>query len=158
MPFLTAAVGGTIALTINGREVDLKVPEGAEDGKKLRLKDQAPGGGDLIVQLQIESHPYFRRESNNVILEVPLTVTEAVLGTKVDVPTVRGEQLTVTIKPGTSSGAKRRLPGFGIKGGDQLLEIKILAPAELSEKERELYEELSRLSTVENPRQGPPWS
>lgn len=156
IPFLTAALGGTATFSINQKQLDVKVPEGAEEGKKLRIKGQAPNGGDLIVQLKIEPHPWFKREGNNIVLDVPLSVTEAVLGTKVDVPTIRGESLTVTIKPGTSSGARRRLPGFGIKGGDQYLEIRIVAPTELDEKSRELYEQLSGLNK-KNPREDVAW-
>src|SRR5262249_55984279 len=116
VPFLTAVNGGTVTIDIDGREIDVKVPAGSEDGQNLRLQGQAPGGADLIVRLRVEPHPYFQREGNNIVLEVPITVSEAVLGTKVEVPTIKGERLTVTIKPGASSGSRRRLPGFGVSG------------------------------------------
>src|SRR5207245_727007 len=78
--------------------------------------------------LRIGPHPYFKREGNDVILEVPLTVSEAALGTTVEVPTPDGSWLGVKVPPGTSSGARLRLRGRGIKGGDQYIEIKVVVP------------------------------
>ena len=157
IPFLTAALGGTMSLNVNGRTIDLRVPAGVEEGKKLRLAGQGPGGGDLLVRIKIESHPYFRREGNNVILEVPVSVSEAILGAKVDVPTLDGTHLTVKVPPGTSSGARLRLRGKGIAGGDQYIEIKIVVPKSGDERSRELIEEFARLNP-QNPRADLPWS
>jgi DnaJ-class molecular chaperone len=84
----------------------LKVPAGIEEGGKLRLKGQGPGGADLIVKISIEPHSFFRREGNHIFLDAPLTVAEAVLGTKIDVPTLDGTLVTVKVPPGTSSGAR----------------------------------------------------
>lgn len=157
VPFLTMAQGGKLDLRLGGKTLGITVPAGSEEGKKLRLNGQAPGGADLIVVLRSQEHPYFKREGKDVILEVPISLTEAALGTKVDVPTVSGKQLTVTIPPGTSSGERRRLRGFGIAGGDQYIQIKIVVPSELDEKSRQLLEELAQLHP-ENPRQDLPWS
>jgi DnaJ-class molecular chaperone len=157
VPFVTAALGGTLPLSINGTQVDVKVPAGIEEGGKLRLKGQAPGGGDLIVKVHIEPHPYFRREGNNVRLEAPLSVTEAILGTKLDVPTLDGTQVTVKVPPGTSSGARLRLRGKGINGGDQFIEIKVMVPKVDDERGRELMEEFAKLYP-QHPRAGLGWS
>ena len=157
IPFVTAALGGTVSLSVDGRQIDLKVPAGVEEGKKLRLAGQGPGGGDLLVRIKIEPHPYFRREDNNVILEVPVSVTEAVLGAKVDVPTLDGTHLTVKVPPGTSSGSRLRLRGKGIAGGDQFIEIKIVAPKPADERSRELLEEFARLNP-QAPRANLAWS
>ncbi len=157
LPFVTAALGGTVSLSVDGRQIDLKVPAGVEEGKKLRLAGQGPGGGDLLVRIKIESHPYFRREGNNVILDVPVSVAEAVLGAKVDVPTLDGTHLTVKVPPGTSSGSRLRLRGKGIAGGDQFIEIKIVAPRAADERSRELIEEFARLNP-QSPRANLPWS
>ena len=72
-------------------------------------------------------------------------------------PTIRGDKLSVTIKPGASSGARRRLPGFGIAGGDQYLEIKIVTPTTLDPRSRELLEEFAR-HNPQNPRANLPWA
>jgi DnaJ-class molecular chaperone len=156
IPFDTAALGGSVSLNIDGREVAVKVPAGVVEGKKLRLAGQAPDGGDLLVKLRIAPHPYFRREGSNLILDVPLTITEAALGTKVDVPTLNGTRLSVKVPPGTSSGARLRLRGKGIAGGDQYIEIKIVAPAPADERSRELLEEFARRNP-QNPRAHMPW-
>jgi curved DNA-binding protein len=157
IPFLTAALGGKVTLSIDGREVEVKVPAGVEDGKKLRLAGQGPGGGDLYIKLNIEPHPYFRREGNNVVLEAPLSVTEAMLGARIDVPTLDGSRLTVKVPPGTSSGARLRLRGKGIAGGDQFIEIKIVVPKVEDARGRELIEEFARLHP-QNPRAGLGWA
>lgn len=157
IPFVKAALGGTVSLNVEGRTIDVRVPAGVEEGKKLRLAGQGRGGGDLLVRLKIEPHPYFHREGNNIILEVPISVMEAVLGAKVDVPTLDGTHLTVKVPPGTSSGARLRLRGKGIAGGDQFIEIKIVVPKIHNDRGRELIEEFARLHP-QSPREHTLWS
>jgi DnaJ-class molecular chaperone len=156
IPFLTAALGGKVALAIDDQHVDVKVPAGIEDGKKLRLAGQGPGGADLYLKIRIEAHPYFRREGNNVILEVPISLPEAVLGARVDVPTLDGQRLSVKVPPGTSSGSRLRLRGKGIAGGDQFIEIKVVVPKVEDARGRELIEELARLHP-QSPRSNVGW-
>jgi DnaJ-class molecular chaperone len=156
IPFITAVRGGTVTVGIDGREIDVKVPAGVEDGKKMRLGGQASDGGDLILNLHIAPHAYFRREGKNIILEVPVTVGEAVLGTKVDVPLVGGGQGTVKVPAGTSSGARLRLRGQGVAGGDQLVEIKVVTPPSADARSRELIEEFARRNP-QDPRAGLGW-
>jgi curved DNA-binding protein len=100
---------------------------------------------------------YFRREGKDLVLEVPLTLAEAVLGTKVDVPTLEGTRLSVKVPAGTSSGTRLRLRGKGIAGGDQYLEMKIVVPVAHDQRSRELIEELARLHPQRNPRLDTPW-
>jgi DnaJ-class molecular chaperone len=157
IPFEKAALGGPIDLRIDGRELTVKVPPGIEDGKKLRLHGQAPGGGDLSVLIHIHPHAFFRREGNTLVLEVPLSLPEAVLGTSVDVPTLDGARLSVKVPPGTSSGARLRLRKKGINGGDQYIEIKVAVPPAGDTRSKELIEEFARLHP-QNPRAGLPWS
>jgi curved DNA-binding protein len=157
IPFHTAALGGTVSLQVGERQLEVKIPAGVEDGKKLRLRGQGPGGADILLQLHIAPHPYFRREGNDVILEVPLSLPESVLGARVDVPTLAGEHLTVKIPAGTSSGARLRLRGKGIAGGDQYVQIKVVVPAPKDERSRELIEEFARLNP-QSPRSGLDWS
>ncbi len=157
IPFLTAALGGSVSLNVDGRTIEVRVPAGVEEGKKLRMAGQGPRGGDLLVRLTVEPHPYFRREGQNVVLEVPVSISEAILGAKVDVPTLDGTHLTVKVPPGTSSGARLRLRGKGIRDGDQYIEIKIVVPKTHDERSRELIEEFARLHR-QNPREHLPWS
>jgi DnaJ-class molecular chaperone len=156
IPFLKAALGGTVSLNVDGRTIDVRVPAGVEEGKKLRLAGQGPGGSDLLVRIKIEPHPYFRREGNNVVLDVPVSIPEAILGAKVDVPTLDGTHLTVKVPPGASSGARLRLRGKGIAGGDQFIEIKIVVPKVSDARSRELIDEFARLNP-QDPRADAPW-
>ena len=156
VPFLPAARGGTVQLSVDGRQIDVKIPPGFEDGKKLRLAGQAPGGGDLFLTVHVEPHAYFKREGNDVVLEVPISIPEAVLGGKIDVPTVDGSWLTVKVPPGTSTGSRLRLRGKGVAGGDQYLSFKIMGAPAANERSRELIEEFARLNP-QNPRAGLGW-
>lgn len=157
VPADLAARGGTLSLHIGDRDVDVRIPAGIEEGKKLRVKGQGPGGSDLHLRIRIELPSYFRREGNDIFLEVPLTLAEAVLGSKVDVPTLDGSKVTVTIPPGTSSGSRRlRLRGKGVQGGDQYIDVKILVPVPADDASRQLIEEFAR-KNPQSPRSGPPW-
>lgn len=150
VPFMTAALGGTISLRVNGGEIDVKVPAGMEDGKKLRVSGQGPGGGDITVKVNVQLHPYFRREGKDVLLDVPISVSEAILGGKVEVPTVDGRRVDVKIRPGTSSGTKMRLPGFGVAGGDQYLVFKVVVPKGMpDDKSKQLIEEYAKLHPID---------
>jgi curved DNA-binding protein len=156
VPFNTAALGGTMGLNIDGTNVDVKVPAGVKEGQTLRLQGQGPGGGDLMLKIKVAPHPYFRREDNDVILEVPISLSEAVLGGKVEVPTVDGTRLAVKIPPGSSSGSRLRLRGKGIRGGDEYIELKVVVPKADDAQSRKLIEEFSRLHP-EDPRANVPW-
>jgi DnaJ-class molecular chaperone len=157
IPFETAATGGSVGLDVGGKEINVKIPAGIEEGKILRLGGQGAAGGDLLLKVRIAAHPYFRREGKDVVLEVPLSIAEAVLGTKVEVPTLDGTRLEVKVRPGSSSGSRLRLRGKGIEGGDQYIEIKIVATAPHDDRSRELIEEFARLNPM-NPRDNLPWS
>ncbi len=123
IPFETATQGGSVTLRVGEKTIELKIPPGTEDGKVMRLAGQGPGGADLHLRIRVESNPHFRREGNDVILTVPITLAEAVLGAKIDVPTLSGKKLSVKIPPGTSTGNRLRLRGFGVDGGDQYLRV-----------------------------------
>ena len=152
-----AAQGGRITLGIDDREIEVKVPPGVDEGQRLRVAGQGPNGADVYVKLHVGPHPYFRREGKDIILEAPISAPEAMLGTRIDVPTLDGERLTVKVPAGASSGARLRLRGRGVAGGDQYIELKIVAPAAADGRERELIEEFTRLHPL-NPRSGLPWS
>jgi curved DNA-binding protein len=157
VPADTAARGGTLSLRIGDNDVEVKIPAGIQEGKVLRVKGQGPGGSDLHLKIRIDVPSYFRREGNDIFLDVPLSIAEAVLGSKVDVPTLDGSKLTVKIPPGTSSGSKRlRLRGKGVSGGDQYIDVKIVVPGHIDDKSRELLEDFARRNP-QMPRSGQPW-
>lgn len=173
LTFDQAVNGTTLAMQLttgqngSGERVEVKIPKGVDDGQRIRVRGRVPnpyGGpaGDLILRCRIHPHPYFRREGNDVHLDVPVSITEAALGAKVDLPTLSGF-VTLSIPPGTASGAKLRLRGRGIRSehsgdaGDQIVNVQIVAPHELTEEERRLLENFQNLRP-ENPRTKAPWA
>lgn len=135
--FVDAATGKDQRITLSdGKTIDLKLPAGVEEGTQMRLKgrgEQGPGGpGDALVTIGIEPHPFFRREGNDVRIDLPITLDEAVNGAKVKVPTVDGAVM-LTVAPGSGSGKVLRLKGkgFQLKGGgrgDQLVTLEVDLP------------------------------
>lgn len=156
IPFEVAATGGKISVRINDRELDVSIPPGVTDGGKLRLRGQGPNGEDVTLKVKIRPHRFFRREGDNIILDVPISIPEAVLGGTVDVPTLDGSRLSVKVPPNTSSGARLRLRGKGIKGGDQFLEMKVMAPPTPDQQSKELIEEFGKRNSY-NPRADVGW-
>ncbi len=151
---------GTVRRT---ERVTVKIPAGVESGSRIRLSGKGGAGagggpaGDLFLVVEIMSHRYFKREGDDVRLELPVTVAEAALGTKVDVPTLDGP-VALTVPPGSSSGTTLRLRERGIqrlKGGrgDQMVTLKIVLPKTLDETSRALLEEFARRSPID-PRAG----
>lgn len=169
VPFEVAARGGEYDLTLSrdnrAERVTVKIPAGIESGKSIRLAGQGQPGisggpaGDVLVTVNVAPHPYFRREKNNLVIDVPVTIAEAVLGGKIDVPTLDEGIVTMTLPAGTSSGAKLRLKGKGFQNlktkmqGDQFVVIKIHAPKEIDDRSRELMQEFATLN-AESPRAG----
>jgi DnaJ-class molecular chaperone len=120
----------------DGKTIDLKLPPGVEDGTQMRLSgkgEPGPGGaGDAIVTIQIQPHPYFRRDGDDVRLDLPVTLDEAVNGAKVRAPTVSGAVM-LSVPAGSSSGKVLRLKGRGFtrkdgSRGDQLVTLEIAIP------------------------------
>jgi curved DNA-binding protein len=157
IPFMTAVQGGNIGLQVGERQIDVKVPAGIDDGQKLRVSGEGPGGGDILVKVRIQAHPYFRRDGKDILLDVPISIGEAILGGKIEVPLADGRRVDVKVRPGTSSGAKMRLPGVGIAGGDQYLVFKIVVPKDVSdERSKKIIDEFSKLHPLD-PRAAAPW-
>jgi DnaJ-class molecular chaperone len=169
IPFQIAANGGNHELHLDrgGRpeHLSVKIPAGVDTGSVVRLAGQghpgANGGpaGDLLVRIHVAPHPLFRREGSNLLIDVPVTVTEAALGAKVEVPTLSEGMIVVTIPPGTSSGAKLRLRGKGVidrttkERGDQFAVVKIVVPRQPGARAIELLQELARVEP-QSPRGG----
>ncbi|HET8739907.1 MAG TPA: molecular chaperone DnaJ [Acidimicrobiia bacterium] len=139
------------------RNVRLKVPAGVKDGTTLRLRGKgAPGAfggppGDLLVKVRVAPSRTFGRKGNDLTVKVPITYSEAVLGTKVDVPTLNGA-VKVKIPPGTPSGKTFRVRGKGIvpergRPGDLLVTVEVAVPKKVSKEERELLEQLAEYET-----------
>jgi DnaJ-class molecular chaperone len=137
VPFVDAATLAPQRITLgDGKTIDLKLPKGVEEGTRIRLAgkgESGPGGnGDAIVTISVAPHPFFKRDGNNIRLDLPVTLKEAVLGAKVKVPTPEGPVM-MTIPKGSSSGRVLRIKGRGFTGkngvrGDQLVTIQIQVP------------------------------
>jgi DnaJ-class molecular chaperone len=137
VPFADAATRAPQRITLSdGKTIDLKLPAGVEDGTQMRLSgkgEPGPGGnGDALVTIQIEPHAFFRQDGDNIRLDLPVSLDEAVNGAKVKVPTVEGAVM-LTIAPGSSSGKTLRLKGRGFTRkdgtrGDQLVTLEITLP------------------------------
>ena len=143
--FMEAAGGARKRVTLpEGGTLDLNVPEGVADGQVLRLKGKGTPGlrggenGDALVEIQVRPHARFKRLGSDILLELPITVDEAVLGGKVEVATISG-RVSLQIPKGTSSGRVFRLKGKGVRStadgsvGDQLVTIRIVMPENVDE-------------------------
>lgn len=171
VPFKTAVTGGEIGLSLqrpNGekKSITVKVPPGIEDGKKIRLRGQgeaSPNGGpagDILITVHSESHPSFQRHGKNLEVHVPVTVAEAALGAKVEVPTPKGT-ITLTIPSGTSSGKRLRIKGHGVapssgEPGDLYAVVMISLPKSMDEETKDLVRRLAERQSA-NPREGLSW-
>lgn len=168
IPFLTAVKGGETPLQLqrsNGsvESLTVKVPPGIKPGSKIRLRGrgetvEGEPPGDLIVAIDVQPHPYFTREANDLLVDVPITIGEAVLGAKVEVPTLDGPKV-ITIPPGASSGQKLRLRGLGVPGrgdqsaGDLFAVLRVAVPKGVDDESRRLIEQFSERNPY-NPRAG----
>jgi curved DNA-binding protein len=136
-------------------EVSVKVPAGIESGKKLRLAGKgtegAGGGqaGDLYLKVNVADHPVFKREGSDILVDKEIKISDAVLGTSIEVPTLEGDK-QIKVAPGTQSNSRIRLKGFGLPRlqeggkGDQLVRIIIKYPRNLTERQKKLIEELKK--------------
>jgi len=157
------ACGGR-GVTFGTDRIAVKIPPGVDTGSQVRLQGMGEPGrnggppGDLYITTRIRPHPVLERKGDNLYVEVPITITEAALGSKIDVPTVDGTT-TMRVPPETSSGQVFRLRGKGVphlKGGgqgDQFVTVKIVAPRNLDTRSQDLLREFARLNPGD-PRRG----
>jgi DnaJ-class molecular chaperone len=146
------------------KSIAVKIPPGVDTGSRIRVAGQGEPGrdggtsGDLFIIVKVAPHPFFARSGKNLLLEIPISISEAVIGSRIMVPTMDG-QVKMTIPPGTSSRRIFRLAekGFpdlkGGKRGDLLITVNIVAPSNISDSAKDLIREFDRLTAL-NPRQG----
>jgi curved DNA-binding protein len=151
-----AAHGGERELHVNGQTIRVRIPKGATDGERLRLAGKgAPGinggpAGDLYLNIVLRPHPLYKVSGHDLELEVPITPPEAALGAQIEIPTLNG-RVAVKLPGGSSSGQRLRLTGKGLPkpksgAGDLYARLNIVVPSTLTDKEKELYEELRTAS------------
>lgn len=144
--FLEAARGARKRITMpDGTNLDVTIPAGVQDGQTLRLKGKGQPGigggdhGDALVQVEVSRHAAFERDGSDIVLELPITIDEAVLGGRIEVPTIAGP-VKMKIPKGASSGDTLRLRGKGIhakgskKTGDQLVRLRIVLPDKIDDE------------------------
>jgi len=162
--FLEAAKGGERVVQFSdGKRLTVKIPAGVESGSKVKLSGQGEPGvsggpsGDLLLTLQVSEHPFFRREGENIVLKLPITFSEAVKGSEVEVPTIHG-MVHLKVPAGISSGQRLKLSGKGIhsaktgKRGDQFVEVLIKVPKEVPEDYKKAAALIEQIPF--NPREG----
>ena len=150
--FLEAVNGAKKRITLpDGGTLDVTIPAGVEEGQVMRLKGKGMPGlggadaGDALVEILVRPHPVFKREGDDILVEVPITFDEAVLGGKVEVPTITGN-VSATVPAGANTGKTLRLKGRGIKRkngkqGDELVKLTVVMPDRIDEELKTFAEE-----------------
>ena len=145
----------------SNKEIEVKIPAGVDTGNQLRLSGKGDAGvnggpnGDLYLEFQVKDHPLFIRDENDIYLELPITITDAVLGCKKDVPTLYGN-VKLVIPAGSQSGDKHRIKGKGIEDlhrgskGNMYVVLKVVIPTKLDRGQKKLFEELSETNLETN--------
>jgi DnaJ-class molecular chaperone len=149
-----AALGGEVAIVVDGKRWNVKVPAGIEEGQTIRLSGKGQPGragpGDLLLELHVRPHAQLRRSGADLEVDVPISVEQAVLGGKADVTTLEG-RVQLTVPAGTSSGVKMRLRGKGVpkkdgSRGDLYAVAQIVLPKEIPPRAKELIAEFAKLT------------
>lgn len=142
--FLDAVNGTKTRVTMpDGRSLDVSIPPGTRDGQMLRLKGKGQPGlgdgtpGDALIAVSVRAHPTFKRKNDDILVDIPISLPEAILGGQIEVPTVSGT-VSMTVPKGTNSSTTLRLKSKGVKArsgtGDQLVTLKIMLPKLLDEE------------------------
>jgi curved DNA-binding protein len=157
---LQEAYFGTFrTISVNKQQLRINIEAGTTDNKKLRLKGKGEKGsngqsGDLYIYVKVEKHPTFERKVDDLYCTVKVDLYAAVLGGKVQIPTIKGSSINIPIPKGAQNGQKLRLKNLGMplygksdKFGDMFVKLRIEIPIQLSEKEESLFKELSKLKS-----------
>jgi len=158
--FRDSIFGREINLRIDNQTVTTRVPAGIKDGGKIKLKGRgAPGQagpGDLLVVVHVTKHPVYTREENNLLMVLPVTFSEAALGADIPVPTLKGEEITVRLAPGTVNGKVLRVKGRGVtkdhESGDLLITVEVQVPQRLSAAAKKSLEIFAEETKDDSPR------
>jgi curved DNA-binding protein len=147
IPLEKAFRGGRERIRLeDGRSLEVNMPAGMVTGQRIRLRGQGLGGGNLYLRIQVDPHPFYTLQGNDVYCRVPITPSEAALGSTIDIPTLDGPVRT-TLPQGAQTGQIIQLAGRGYpvgrdSRGDQIVELAVVVPTGLSDREKALYEEL----------------
>ena len=152
--FRQALNGATLTIKVGGSPIKVRIPAGIKDGQKVRVKGHGKPGmhggpvGDLEVAVTVKPHPVYSREGNDLVMTLPVTVSEAILGATIDVPMIDGNTATVKVPAGSSSGAEIRVRGEGVKTskatGDLIARLSIQVPAKPSRELKKLVKDMAK--------------
>ena len=146
VPLEAAYNGDTLRITVNGRQLDVRVPKGIKPGQVIRLGGQGTDGGNLLLEVEYAAHPQFEVDGRNILYTLQVTPWQAALGTSISVPTLGGA-VELKVAAGSDAGRRLRLRGRGLPGnpdGDQIVELEIVAPAASDEAQAEAYRNLAK--------------
>ncbi|MEB3251487.1 MAG: J domain-containing protein [Cyanobacteriota bacterium] len=152
IPLEKAFQGGRERIRLeDGRSLEVNMPAGMITGQRVRLRGQGIGGGNLYLRIEVEPHPFFELQGSDILCRLPITPSEAALGSTIEVPTLDGS-LRTTLPQGAQTGQLVRLVGRGYpigqgQRGDLLLELEVVVPSSLSDREKAIYQELRQIET-----------
>jgi molecular chaperone DnaJ len=144
------------------KDIEIKIPAGIDNGNQLRVAGKGEAGsnggpnGDIYIEFRVKNHPLFVREDSDIYLDLPITITEAVLGCKKDIPTLSG-RVKLTIPSGSMTGDKHRLKGKGIQNvdsygkGDMYVVLNVIIPTKLTKEQKKLFEQLDKTDLEDSP-------
>ena len=148
VPLQAVYDGGSVRVTLNGKQLDVRVPKGIRPGQVIRLAGQGNGGGNLLLEIEYAAHPQFEVDGRNIIHVLPVTPWQAALGATLSVPTLGGV-VELKVPADSEAGRKLRLRGRGLPGkggtpaGDQIVELEVTAPRAGNASQREAYRKLA---------------
>lgn len=146
VPLEAAYKGDTLRITVDGRQLDVRVPKGIRPGQVIRLAGQGSGGGNLMLEVEYAEHPQFEVDGRNILYSLQVTPWQAALGTSISVPTLGGA-VELKVPADSDSGRKLRLRGRGLPGqpdGDQIVELEVVAPVPVNEAQQKAYRALAK--------------
>ncbi|KRG70666.1 DnaJ C-terminal domain-containing protein [Pseudoxanthomonas dokdonensis] len=146
VPLSAVYQGDSVRVTVNGKQLDVRVPKGVKPGQVIRLAGQGRGGGNLLLEIEYAAHPQFEVDGRNIIFVLPVTPWQAALGATLSVPTLGGS-VDLKIPADSDAGRKLRLRGRGLPGtpaGDQIVELEITAPRASDDSQRDAYRALAK--------------
>lgn len=146
VPLEAVHSGDSVRITINGKQLDVRVPKGVQPGQVIRLSGQGNGGGNLLLEIEYAAHPHFEVDGRNILYTLQVMPWQAALGTTISVPTLGGS-VELKVPADSDAGRKLRLRGRGLPGttpGDQIVELEILAPAPTDDAQKKAYRNLAK--------------
>lgn len=146
MPLEAVYNGDSVRITVNGKQLDVRVPKGIKPGQAIRLSGQGNGGGHLLLEIEYAAHPQFEVDGQNILYTLQVAPWQAALGTTISVPTLGGA-VELKVPAESEAGRKLRLRGRGLPGnpqGDQIVELEITAPVPADEAQKKAYRNLAK--------------